>query len=93
VKGGWEVYLLGEVKTTTVTLNISIQTEKKIKTKKYQIKPLTEQEINNNKSAKQKKIHFGGSGRRFRLIIESPENSAQWRLISGIMIVSEIDPD
>ena len=93
VKGGWEVYLLGEVKTTPVTLNISIQTEKKIKTKKYQIKPLTEQEINNNKSAKQKKIHFGGSGRRFRLIIESPENTAQWRLISGIMIVSEIDPD
>jgi hypothetical protein len=93
VKGGFEVYLLVEVQDEPVTLNISIQTEKKIKTKKYTIKPLTETELSNNKSTKQKKLHFGGAGRRFRIIIESPENSPVWRMVSGVMILSEIDPD
>lgn len=92
VKGGFEFYLLAEVKGN-VTLRVSIQTEKKIKTKLYTVRPLTSQDIQNNKNAKQKKIHFGGAGRRFRFIIESPENSPGWRLISGIKIISEIDPD
>ena len=92
VKGGFEFYLLAEVKGN-VTLRVSIQTEKKIKTKLYTVRPLTSQDIQNNKNAKQKKIHFGGAGRRFRFIIESPEISPGWRLISGIKIISEIDPD
>lgn len=90
VKGGFEVYFLPEVKSTT-TISISIQTEKKIKTKQYTIKPLSSADISRNKSSKQKKLHFGGSGRRFRLIIESTGGS--WRLIGGILIISEIDPD
>lgn len=97
VKGGFEVYLLCEVKTTAVTLNISLQTEKKTKTKTYTVNPLTSTEQSAGKSHKQKRIHFGGSGRRFRLIIETnkvaPYSAAPWRLISGLLIVSETDPD
>ena len=85
VKGGFEVYVLCEAKDNVI-LKVSIQTEKKIKTKLYAVK------AQNGKEAKQKKLHFGGTGRRFRLIIES-ENTAAWRLISGVMIISEIDPD
>lgn len=92
-KGGFEVYLLPEVQDAPATLSISIQTEKKIKTKQYIARPLTEVDKRGQKSAKQKKIHFGGTGRRFRLIIESPPNSPPWRLVSGVMIVAELDPD
>lgn len=93
VKGGFDLYLLAEVKNAPVTLQISIQTEKKIKTKAYTIMPLTAQDLAQAKSAKQKKLHFGGAGRRFRLIIESPENAPAWRLISGVKLVAEIDAD
>lgn len=93
MKGGFEVYLLPEVQQAPVTLSISIQTEKKIKTKQYVIRPLSAAEQAKQKSSKQKKIHFGGTGRRFRLIIETPPNSAPWRLISGLMVVAEVDPD
>ena len=97
VKGGFEVYLLAEVKSTAVTLNISMQTEKKTKTKTYTVSPLTSAEITAGKSHKQKRIHFGGSGRRFRIIVETnkaaPYSSAPWRIISGLLIVSETDPD
>lgn len=210
VKGGFEVYILPEVRDDPVTLTISLQTEKKIKTKQYTVQPLpktknllniaagthnhwsfvnipntlkngttytfsiqgttgytytlylgngtqstralstgitagqsatfttpydmtaepllclagsvegagdekiedikpqvemglskTDYEPFNdaavNKNHKQKRIHFGGSGRRFRLIIESNKtaiaNPPPWRLVSGILIVSETDPD
>jgi len=93
VKGGFEVYLLAEVKDNPVTLKISIQTEKKIKTKLYTVKPLTISERAIPKNHKQKRLHFGGAGRRFRLIIETDAGMPVWRLISGILIISEIDPD
>lgn len=93
VKGGFEVYLLCEVQNAPVTLSISIQTEKKIKTKTYTIKPLTDMERRKGKGHKQKRLHFGGTGRRFRLMIQSPQNSPVWRLIGGILIVTETDPD
>lgn len=93
VKGGFEVYVLCEVQNKPVTLSISVQTEKKIKTKKYMVKPLTEAERMQEKGHKQKRLHFGGTGRRFRLIIEAPSESEVWRIIGGIQIVAEIDPD
>lgn len=87
VKGGFEVYLLPEA-SAPVTLKISMQTEKKLKTKRY-----TVQVPKAGRLAKAKRIHFGGSGRRFRLIIEADGGSVPWRLISGVTIVSETDPD
>ena len=92
-KGGFEVYFLCEVKTSPVTLKISIQTEKKIKTKQFTVQPLTTAEISAGKGYKQKRLHFGGTGRRFRLMIDTDANTPPWRLIGGLLILSEIDPD
>lgn len=93
VKGGFEVYLLGEVRSEPATLFISIQTEKKIKTKTYTVRPLSDTERQNGKGHKQKRLHFGGAGRRFRLIIQSVPGNPVWRLIGGVLIVAETDQD
>lgn len=85
-KGGFVVYLTAEAKAQT-NISVSIQTEKKTKTKVYTIIPPAE-----GKEAKQKRMFFGGRGRRFRLIIES-DTETMWRLIGGIQIVAEIDGD
>lgn len=87
-KGSFEVYLLAEVQSEPVTLSISVQTEKKTKTKHYTIQPVRAE----GKAQRQKRLHFGGTGRRFRLIIEAPAGAA-WRLTSGVLMLSEIDPD
>ena len=81
-----------EVKTTPVTLTVAIQTEKKIKEKKVTFLPLTEEEIEAGKTCKQKRMHFGGTGRRFRMIV-SATAQPPWRLVGGMMVKAEIDPD
>ena len=88
-KGPFDMYLLVEVKDKPVVLKFSIQTEKKIMTKKYFVEPVTFP----NQYAKQKRLHFPGFGRRFRLIIESEENQPCWRIVGGIMVVAEVDRD
>lgn len=92
VKGSHEMYLLCEVKDAPVTLKISIQTEKKVKTKTYTVQPITGI---TQKLAKQKRIHFGGTGRRFRVIIETEATNAPecWRILGGIQLVTEVDSD
>jgi hypothetical protein len=87
-KGGYEIYFNPEVKGLAVTFRFTIQTEKKSKTKDVTIPPTTFQ-------AKQKKIRFGGTGRKFKLIIEvlPHPKKAVWRLTGGIHMVVETDPD
>lgn len=93
-KGGFDLYITPEVQNEPVTLTISIQTEKKTKTKQYTVSPLTEEQREANKEHRNKKLHFGGAGRRFRIIIETPEGvTAPWRLIGGLHLVVETDPD
>ena len=93
-KGGFDLYMTPEVQDTEVTLSISIQTEKKTKTKEYTISPLTEAQREADKEHRNKKLHFGGSGRRFRIIIETAEGvTAPWRLVGGLQLVVETDPD
>lgn len=93
-KGGFDLYFTPEVQDEPVTLKISIQTEKKTKTKEYVVQPLTEAQREAEKEHRNKKLHFGGSGRRFRVIIETAEgNTAPWRLIGGLHLVVETDPD
>jgi len=87
-KGGYEIYFNPEVKGAPVTFRFSIETEKKTKTKEITIQPTTFKE-------KQKRIRFGGTSRRFRLVIETlrvPTNTV-WRLTGGIHMVVETDPD
>ena len=87
-KGGYEIYFSPEVKGGPVTFRFSIETEKKTKSKMVTVQTTTFK-------AKQKRIRFGGTSRRFRLIIETvsvPQNTV-WRLLGGIQMVVEIDPD
>lgn len=85
-KGGWTLYLTAECKED-VTLSISIQTEKKLKTKQITFHPPSEWKLE-----KQRRIVFGGNGRRFRLIIES-DSETMWKLIGGLQIEAETDLD
>ena len=87
-KGGYEIYFNPEVRTFPVTFRFSIQTEKKIKTKTVTIQPTVDKN-------KQKRIRFGGTSRRFKLIIEALPVSpkATWRLTGGVQMVVETDPD
>lgn len=94
VKGGFDLYFLPEVQNDPVTITISVQTEKKAKTKNYIVQPLTQSERELGKSHKMKRLHFGGSGRKFRVIIETAAGvTAPWRIIGGIQMVVETDPD
>lgn len=93
-KGGFDVYFQPEVKDTAVTLKFSIQTEKKLKTKTYTVNPLTEEQLARNKGQKTKRLHISGMGRRFRLIVETEAGvTAPWRLLDGIQMIVETDPD
>jgi hypothetical protein len=94
LKGGFDLYFTPEVQNEPVTLSFSVQTEKKVKTKKYTVQPLTAIDRMNQKNHRQKRLHFGGTGRRYRLIIETAEGvTAPWRLIGGIQMLVETDPD
>ena len=85
-KGGFEVYFSPEVKDFPVTFRFSIETEKKMKSKTVVVQPTIIK-------AKQKRIRFGGTGRKFRLHIETLSSNAVWRLTGGIQMVVETDPD
>jgi hypothetical protein len=92
-KGGFDLYFVPEVKDEAVTLIISIQTEKKLKTKTYTVNPLTDEQREAGKEHRGKRLHFGGSGRKFRIMIETEASTAPWRLIGGLQMVVETDPD
>ena len=93
-KGGFELYMIPEVKDEAVELKISIQTEKKLKTKTYTIQPLTGEQLAANKEHRGKRLHFGGTGRKFRIIIETEAGvTVPWRLIGGLQLIVETDPD
>ena len=86
-KGGFDLYFLPEVQDEAVEFTISIETEKKTKTKTYTVLPT-------DKEHRMKRLHFGGSGRRFRVIIETAAGvTAPWRLLGGLQLVVETDPD
>ena len=66
----------------------------KLKTKTYIIQPLTPEKRAAHKEHRGKRLHFGGAGRKFRLIIETEAGTtAPWRIIGGIQLVVETDPD
>ena len=87
-KGGYEIYFNPEVKGGPVTFRLTIQTEKKSKSKDVVVQNTTFQ-------AKQKKVRLSGTSRKFRFIFESVTvpKGACWRLVGGIQMVVETDPD
>jgi hypothetical protein len=58
-KGGFDLYLIPEVKNDPVELIISVQTEKKLKTKRYTVNPLTDEQKEAGKEHRGKRLHFG----------------------------------
>ena len=94
-KGGFDLYFAPEIAgNEPVTLSFSIQTEKKVKTKKYVVQPLTEAQKEANRQYRYKRMHFGGMGRKFRVIIQTDEGVTEpWRLVGGLHLVVETDPD
>lgn len=85
-KSGFTIYLTVECKRP-VDISFGIQTEKKLKTKTITFQPPVD-----GKGAKQRRLVFGGSGRRFRLIIES-KGTEPWSLLGGIQLEAETDTD
>lgn len=87
-KGGYEIYFSPEVKGAPVVFRFTIKNEKKSKSKLVTVAPTTFK-------AKQKRIRFGGTSRRFKLIIETLRGPtfATWRFLGGIQMVVETDPD
>lgn len=93
-KGGFDLYFLPEVKDAAVAFSISIQTEKKTKTKVYTCQPRTEEQVEQGKEHKMKRLHFGGAGRKFRVIIETEAGvTVPWRIVGGLQLTVETDPD
>lgn len=86
LKGGFTVYLTVETEAE-MTLTVGIQTEKKLKTKAVSFSPPA-----GERQAKQRRLTFGGNGRRFRFILESA-STTPWRLLGGLQIVAETDGD
>ena len=86
LKGGFTVYLTVEAEAE-MTLTVGIQTEKKLKTKAVSFSPPA-----GERQAKQRRLTFGGNGRRFRFILESA-STTPWRLLGGLQIVAETDGD
>jgi hypothetical protein len=86
-KTGWEVYLTIEgISEGSISVSIETENEAKTKTVRYAMSSDTVH-------AQVKRVCFHGkSGRRFRFIIAST-GATVWRIVGGIQINTEIDPD
>lgn len=84
VKSCFLVYVQPET-DSAFTLNVSIETEKKKKTKQYT--------VTKDKTNKHKSIRFGNSGRKFRFILETAKGGVNWRLSGGVQIEMDLDED
>ena len=107
-KGAFELYLLPEVQDRPVVLRISLQTEKWTKTRFLRVTPASWKGVawpddlmsgwggplhSSEKQFAPRRLRFNGSARRFRIIIESEENSAPWRIVGGMALSMESDAD
>ena len=92
-KGPFVVYFLPEAKSRPVRLKFTLETEFRKKTKEIVVQPILDIAERFNKKSRQKQISFWGTGRRFRLTIESDTGEAVWRLIGGITITADIAND
>lgn len=77
------MYLWPQAREAT-KLYITIRTEKRARTKIC--------EVEAGDTGRQKRLTFGGSGRRFRVEIESRDGQA-WALSGGMQVLAELDPD
>lgn len=92
-KGPFRIYLTPEVQQHPVDLTITLDTDGRRREKTVRIHPLLEVEQYYHREAKPICIHIPGGGKRFRLIISTPENSPVWRLCGGIMTVADVSAE
>ena len=85
-KSGFKLYLTVEC-AQAAELLLSVETEKKTKTKRIVFQPPLK-----GSHARQKRVAFGLSGRRFRMRIESRE-SVPWCISGGMQAEAELDAD
>ena len=85
-KGSFTVYMTVECEEA-VDLRIGIQTEKKSKFKTLTFQPPAKGQL-----PKQRRVVFGGNGRRFRVLIEG-NGTSRWRMIGGVQVEAETDTD
>ena len=86
LKNGFSLYLTVDCRET-VTLHLGVETEKKRRMKQIVFQPPAR-----NAQARQKRLVFGGSGRRFRLIVQS-DTRVPWCLPGGVQLEAETDAD
>ena len=84
--GGWTWYFSVRA-DSPVELVLTVRTEKKAKAKRYKADATAPGDV-----PKQKRLHIGGSGRRFRFEIESAGGAA-FELDGGLQINVERDED
>jgi hypothetical protein len=81
VKSGFVVYFAMD-NDAAVTVNMSIETEKRVKTKTYAMPA----------DGRMKRLRLSNTGRRFRLIFETP-GTVDYTLLGGLQVLMEIDED
>ncbi len=81
VKSGFVVYLALE-NADPVDITLSVETEKRVKTKNYTVQP----------GGRVKRIRLSNQGRRFRLALETLAG-AEFSLLGGLQIDMEVDED
>ena len=82
VKSGFTAYLAVEAEQD-MTLRVTVETEKRVKTKAVMIRA---------RDPKTRRVRLSGSGRRFRVKLEA-EGKADWRLPGGAQLRIETDED
>lgn len=90
-KSAFALYLMAESKEGA-EIEITLQTEKRSKTKKYKIPASDLSSEESAMQCRQRKILFSNNGRRFRLIIRSASQPV-WRFVGGLQLRMEIDAD
>jgi hypothetical protein len=90
-KSSFVLYLMGESKQGA-DIQVTLQTEKRSKTKMYSIPASSVVSEESAVQSRQKKLTFSANGRRFRLIIRSVRQPA-WRIVGGLLLSMETDVD
>ena len=84
-KGPFQFYFIPEVRDKPVDFTITIDTDKKSRSKTVRIHPLLGYEQRMQQEAKTVRIPFAGNGRRFRVSIQA-SGGAAWRICGGAVI-------
>jgi hypothetical protein len=84
-KGPFQFYFTPEVQDKPTEFTVTLETDKRSRSKTVIVYPITGYEQRMNYEAKTIRIPFAGSGRRFRITIAAKGGSA-WRICGGVVL-------